>query len=233
MTDSNPHAPDYSIAVMCYNEEGNLKQMVERTLATMRKSGRTFDILIIDDGSKDKSGEIAEALAKDNQEVRVLHHSPNKGIGAVLIAGYTQTRGRIAAILPADLQFAPEDLPAAMSAIANADVVNITRPLRNDPFRRKMISWIDRFLVRILFGLRASDLHWVKLYRREILDKITIVSRTPLVDTELLIKAKRLNARIIELSLPHHPRLAGQSTGGNLRLLVKTFCELWKLRMTI
>ena len=78
--------PDYSIAVMCYNEEGNLRAMVERTLAAMRKTGVSFDVLIINDGSKDKSGEIADALAKENSEVRVLHHSPNQGIAAELIA---------------------------------------------------------------------------------------------------------------------------------------------------
>jgi len=225
--------PDYSIAVMCYNEEGNLREMVERTLATMRKTGVTFDILIINDGSKDKSGEIADALAKENREVRVLHHSPNKGIGSVLIAGYGQTRGKVAAILPADLQFAPEDMPAAMKALDGADVVNITRPQRNDPFKRKVISFIDRSLVRVFFGLRAADLHWVKLYRRGVLDKITIVSRTPLVDTELLIKANRMKAKIVELPLQHYPRVAGQSTGGNLKLLIKTFLELWKLRLKI
>ncbi len=225
--------PDYSIDVMCYNEEGNLRAMVERTLAAMRKTGVSFDVLIINDGSKDKSGEIADALAKENSEVRVLHHSPNKGIGAVLIAGYGQTSAHVGAILSADPQFAPEDMAAAMKALDGADVVNITRPQRNDPVRRKVISWIDRTLVRVLFGLRAADLHWVKLYRREVLEKITIVSRTPLVDTELLIKANRLGAKIVELSLPHYPRVAGVSTGGNLKLLLKTFLELLKLRMKI
>jgi glycosyltransferase involved in cell wall biosynthesis len=222
--------PAWSIAVMCFNEAGNLRQMVERTVAVMLGQKDTFEIVIVDDGSSDGSGKIADELAVQFPQVRVLHHPTNTGIGSVLIDGYAQSKGVVVAILPADLQFAPEDLPAAMKAIADADVINITRNQRNDPSYRRLISFVDRSLVRVLFGLRVTDLHWVKLYRRTVLERITIVSRTPLVDTELLIKANRMNARIVELDLPHHPRTAGKSKGATVRLLIKTFIDLIALR---
>ncbi|MCY3018419.1 MAG: glycosyltransferase family 2 protein [Planctomycetota bacterium] len=226
----NQAAVAWSVAVMCYNECGSLKEMVERTLATMRKTGQSFEVLIVDDGSTDGSGMIADELAAANGEVRVLHHSPNKGIGAVLNAGYRETRGDTVAILPADLQFAPEDLPRAMEASAAADVVGITRAGRHDPFGRMVLSFIDRSLVRLFFGVRAGDLHWVKLYRRRVLNAVTIESTTPMVDTELLVKAHRMNAKIVELPLPHHPRTKGQSHGAPLKTIVKTFVDLLKLR---
>ena len=225
--------PRWSIAVMCYNEKDALKPMVERTLAVMRPLGDSFEILIVNDGSKDGSKVIADQLAAANPEVRVFHHPTNYGIGQVLIDGYGQTKGESVVILPADLQFAPEDLPAAMKELEGADVVNITREHRHDPFMRKMISSFDQNLVWLLFGLRAGDLHWVKLYRRHVLSAITIQSRTPLVDTELLVKAHRNKARIKEVILPHHPRLTGQSTGGRPMLLIKTFIDLIKLRFTL
>src|SRR5207247_60916 len=144
-------------AVMCYNEAGNLARMVERTVDVMKRLNEPFEILIIDDGSSDGSGKIADDLASRFAAVSVLHHQTNTGIGSVLIDGYTKTRGAVVAILPADLQFAPEDLPAAMQAIAGADVINITRNQRNDPAYRRVISFVDKTLVWMLFGLCVSD----------------------------------------------------------------------------
>lgn len=223
-------SPHISIAVMCYNEAESLRPMVERTLAVLRKLGQPFDILIVDDGSTDGSGKLADELADRHDEVRVLHHPANLGIGHVLIDGYHQTTGQIVAILPADMQFAPEDLPRALDALQEADVVNVRRPDRKDPPMRKLISHFDETLVGLLFGVWIRDLHWVKLYRRSVLEDIPIYSRTPMVDTELLIKAHRKGARIAEISLPHYPRTAGRSTGATLSRLVRTFADLWKLR---
>jgi len=205
--------PACSIAVMCYNESGNLRPMIERTVKTLRGMAITYEILIVDDGSKDGSAELADALAAEfPNEVRVLHHPTNTGIGSVLIDGYRKTRGDIVAILPADLQFAPEDFPAAFEKMKDADVVNILRDTRNDPRMRSVISMFDRFLVRLLFGYRTADLHWVKVYRRALLEKITIQSTTPLVDTELLVKSSRLKARMVEFALPHYPASAAKAT---------------------
>lgn len=224
-------APRWSVALMCYNEAERLREAVERTLATMRRTGDPFEVLVIDDGSTDGSGAIADALAAAHPEVRALHHPGNQGIGSVLIDGYRRTSGEVVAIIPADLQFAPEDLPAAMARMNEADVVNIVRARRHDPWRRTLISAFDRMLVRLLFGLRVSDLHWVKLYRRRVLDAVTIESTSPMVDTELLVKAHRLRARIVELPLPHHPRTTGKSTGARLSFLVGTFLELVRLAL--
>lgn len=227
--------PAYSIAVMCYNEEGSLTEMVERTVRVLHELGKPFEILIIDDGSVDSSPRIAEALAEKHAEVRVLRHPTNVGIGQVLIDGYTKTSGEMTAILPADLQFAPEDLPRAFAALENHDVVNIGRPDRRDPAKRKALSWVDETLVFLMFGVRLKDIHWVKVYRRELLEKICrdIRSTTPMVDTELLIKSHRAKARLLQIDLPHHPRRSGVSTAASLRGIVKTFSDLIRLRLAL
>lgn len=231
---SDEKALAISIAVMCYNEAGNLRPMVERTVKTLRGMGVSYEIMIVDDGSKDGSAPLADALAAEFPgEVRVLHHTTNTGIGSVLIDGYRQTRGEIVAIFPADLQFAPEDFPAAYAKMSDADVVNILRDTRKDPRMRSVISSFDRFLVWLLFGYSTADLHWVKVYRRSLLERITIQSTTPLVDTELLVKSSRLKARMVEVALPHYPRLSGKSHGAPLRVLIKTFFDLLKLRLRL
>lgn len=232
---ANVMRPAYSIAVMCYNEEGSLAEMVDRTVRVLRELGKPFEILIIDDGSVDSSPRIAESLAEKYSEVRVLRHPTNVGIGHVLIDGYTKTSGEMTAILPADLQFAPEDLPKAFAALENHDVVNIGRPDRHDPAQRKALSRIDETLVLLLFGVRLKDIHWVKVYRRELLDKICrdIRSTTPMVDTELLIKSHRAKARLLQIDLPHHPRRSGVSTGATLRRIIKTFGDLIRLRFAL
>lgn len=225
--------PKWSVAVMCYNESGSLEAMVRRTVAVLRARGEPFEVVIIEDGSTDGSREIAARLADENAEVRVYQHPTNQGIGAVLTDGYRQTCGDVAMILPADLQFAPEDLPKAMERLieSNADVVMIRRPDRRDPPMRRMVSAFDETLVGLLFGVWQRDLHWVKLYRRSVLDRATIVSTTPMVDTELLVQAHRMGARIVSIDLPHHPRTTGQSTGAKVSLLIRTFVELFRLRL--
>jgi acetyltransferase-like isoleucine patch superfamily enzyme len=221
----------WSVAVMCYNERETLEPMVERTLATLVRNGEPFEVLIIDDGSTDGSDDVARRLAAAHPQVRLHRHPVNEGIGQVLRDGYQLTRGAAVAVLPADLQFAPEDLPAAMDSLrAGADVVCVRRASRKDPGLRKVISAIDEVLVGLLFGVRMRDLHWVKLYRRSVLDKITIESHTPMVDTELLVRSHRSGFRLVEVSLPHHPRTAGRSTGASPSLVAKTFVELLKLR---
>ncbi len=227
--------PAYSVAVMCYNEEGSLADMVERTARVLRDLGKPFEILIVDDGSADSSPRIAESLAEKHNEVRVLRHPTNVGIGQVLIDGYTKTSGEMTAILPADLQFAPEDLPRAFAALENHDVVNIGRPNRHDPAKRKALSWIDESLVFLLFGVRLKDIHWVKVYRRDLLNQICrdIRSTTPMVDTELLIKSHRAKARLLQIDLPHHPRRSGVSTAASLRGIIKTFGDLIRLRLAL
>jgi len=226
--------PAWSVAVMCYNERETLKAMVERTRAVLTKIGEPFEILIVDDGSSDGSDEVARRLAVGYAEVRVHRHPTNEGIGQVLRDGYQLTRGAAVVVLPADLQFAPEDLPDAMAALsAGADVVCVHRAGRKDPGLRKVLSAVDEALVRLLFGVRMRDLHWVKIYRRSVLDTLAIESHTPMVDTELLVKSHRAGFRLVEVSLPHHPRTAGRSTGATLSVIAKTFADLLKLRVRL
>ena len=223
-------APAWSVSILSFNERETLEEAVLRTLAVMRKHGEPFEVLVVDDGSTDGSDLLAERLADEHAEVRVHRHARNLGIGEALLSGYRRSRGRIVVILPADLQFAPEDLPPAMAALDGADVVNISRSDRQDHFGRKIISFVDKALMRLLFGVKTGDLHWIKIYRRHVLDGIDIQSRTPLVDTELLVKACRMGARIVEISLPHYPRTKGESKGATPMRLIKTFVDLLKLR---
>jgi len=227
---SSSKPPRYSVAIMCFNERESLEEVIARTLDVMNRSGDPFEVLIVNDGSTDGSGELADTLARAHAEVRVCHHPTNLGIGATLMDGYQRTTGEFAVILPADLQFSPDDLPRAFEKALNADVVVVHRDGRRDSWIRKMISLVDQTLVCLLFGLWMSDLHWVRVYRRSILDAVSIQCRTPMVDTELLVKAKWLGARIEEMSLPHYARYAGTSTGANLKRLVRTFADLIKLR---
>jgi len=215
---------------MCYNEAETLRSLVERTVNALRPLKQSFEILIVDDGSTDGSEQIADQLGSEYAEVRVFHHARNLGIGQGLVDSYSQTRGEIAVIIPGDAQFAPEDLPEALAALDGADVVNVSREKRNDPPFRTFISTFDRCLALVLFGLWVGDLHWVKVCRRSVLDAIKIASRTPLVDIELLAKARKLGFTIKPVTLPHHPRTAGVSTGAKLSLLVKTFFEMFRLR---
>ncbi|MFO0974207.1 MAG: glycosyltransferase [Phycisphaerae bacterium] len=222
-----------SVVILCYNESALLREVVERTCAALAAGAGTHEVLVIDDGSRDGSAELADRLAQAHAAVRVHHHPGNLGIGAGLRSAYRLARGAAVWVIPADLQFAPEDILSALAALADADVVNVCRAARRDPWGRKLVSMVDRGLVRLLFGRSVRDLHWVKVYRRGVLEAVTAASRSPMVDTELLVRARRAGFRIVELSLPHHPRTAGQARGASLRNIAATLRDLLALRMAL
>lgn len=216
----------WTVALMCYNEEATLAEATRRTVRVMRRLGLPYEILIVDDGSRDASARVATDLAAEFPEIRLIAHKRNRGVGAVLGTSYREARGDFVVALPADLQMAPEDLPAAMRLMPDADVVEILRLKRQDRWLRKVVSLVDRTLTGMLFGVWNRDLHWVKLYRRAFLQDVQMTCRTPVADTEVLIQARERGARVVQVTLPHHPRRRGRSRAAGLVGVVISAVEL-------
>jgi len=143
------NAPDMSIVVPIYNEIDNLESLVGRVRATLDKMGLTWELLAVDDGSTDGSGERLDELAKTEGRIRVLHFQENCGQSAGLDAGFRHARGRLAALLDADLQTYPEDLPRLIEMLESekVDAVVGIRAERHDS------GW-KRFSSRFANGVR-------------------------------------------------------------------------------
>jgi glycosyltransferase involved in cell wall biosynthesis len=222
--------PSWTIALPSFNEEENLAFVLDDLLTTFAEIGAPFRAIVLDDGSRDRTGAIADEYAGRHPQIEVIHHETNKGFGAALAAGYAAATGDLVVLIPTDRQFRCQDLKQCLPLLPDHDVVICVRRDRSDPFARRVASASYRFLMRLLFGLDVDDINWVKIYRLEMLRRIEIESEGPFIDTEILVKARHMGARITEVDVPHYPRVAGRATGAGLRAMIKTFVDLFRLQ---
>jgi glycosyltransferase involved in cell wall biosynthesis len=220
--------PFLSLSVLAYNEEASIERAARVCSEVLEGCGKTYELVLVDDGSTDATPAIVHGLAAELPNCRVVHHPRNLGIGAGIRTAYFGTRGRWAVWFPADLQADPRELPRLLPYLEGCDVLVTCRDAarRREGRLRKLISMTDRMLVRLLFGLKVRDLHWVRFFRREVLGRMALHAGSPAVDTEMLACARLAGARIREVPLADHPRTAGQARGASLRNLAGAVCDL-------
>jgi len=214
-----------SIVMPAYNEEGNLPNTIEPLIKIFNELSIDYEILIINDGSKDKTGEVAENLSKKYPKIRVIHHEINKGYGGAQLTGFKNATGKYVSVIPSDNQFFQEDIKKYIEEIKTSDLIIGYRVNRVDPKRRGILAKIYNFSLLFLFGLKVKDIDWVKMYKKEFLDSVEIESKSALIDTELVIKAKRKGLKIKEIPCKHLPRVYGNPTGNNIKVLLKELRE--------
>jgi len=223
-----------SIFFPCYNEEQNVERVTRDALEVAGRISDDYEVIIVNDGSRDKTAEIADRLARENPIVRVIHHEVNKGYGAALQTGFKNAIKELVFYTDGDGQFKIEEITKLLPFIEKYDIVSGYRIKRQDPFIRKLNAFLWRVLVNNLFKLSVSDVDSAfKLYRRKIFDEITLSSQGALIDTEILAKARAKGYTIIEVGVNHYPRLAGEQTGAKFSVILKAFKELFKLRSNI
>ncbi|MDD5259834.1 MAG: glycosyltransferase family 2 protein [bacterium] len=226
--------PEISVFFPCYNEEANIKTTVTKAIAVLAQFTDIFEVIIVDDGSTDKTGDIAAALAQDDQRVRVWTHESNRGYGAALRSGFTAAKYDIVCFTDADGQFDLSEISQFLPLIAKYDAVLGYRLKRQDKFYRKINTFIYKTAVNLFFRLGVRDIDCAfKMFRREVMNSITIESDGAVASAEMLIKAKRTGCRFVEVGVHHYPRLAGQPTGAKLGVIFKAFAELFKLFQTL
>jgi glycosyltransferase involved in cell wall biosynthesis len=204
-----------SAVLPAFNEEENIETATARMTETLRSLGlRDWEVIIVDDGSLDRTAEIADRLAADDpSHIRVFHHSPNLGYAEALKTGFTNARHQLIFYTDSDNQFDVREIKSLLPLIENADIVNGFRIYRFDPLTRLVLSWVFNLVVRIMFRINVRDIDCAfKLFRREVFDKVTIESKKFFVDAEVLAKAKYFGFRMVEIGVRHYPRPAGRST---------------------
>ena len=223
-----------SVVIPAYKEEGNLPNLIRDAVRDARKISKNFEIIIVNDGSPDKTGEVAEALAKTYNEVKVIHHKKNKGLALAWRTGIQAAKNDIILYIEGDEQQPLKDQYDLFNKIKNADLVLGTRTDRSDyTFFRKCLSYGYLFLIFIFFGLRYKDVGWSQAYRRKIFDKIEMKSVTPFFDTEVIIKALRNGFRVTEARSYYRSRKTGFTSLGNIRTAIKMFVEMMKMRFDL
>jgi glycosyltransferase involved in cell wall biosynthesis len=221
-----------------HNEEANLRPLVEEAVATLPTIADTWEIIIVDDGSRDATPRIADELAAgDPAHVRVVHHPTNLGYGAALRSGLRAARLDLVAFTDGDRQFKVADvqrLTERLDAPDRPDVVAGYRIRRADPLVRTIYARLYRLANRIFFGLPVRDIDCAcKLFRRAALEGIRTESGGAFFSAELLIKLRASGRAIAEVGVPHYPRTAGSATGAKPSVVLRAVRDFWSLRLRL
>jgi glycosyltransferase involved in cell wall biosynthesis len=217
-----------------YNEEANIERTVAVALEAIGPMVGSLEVLAIDDGSTDRTPELADALAAADPRVRVVHQA-NRGYGGALKAGFANARGELIAFSDGDLQFDLAELKRLLDRMADGsrpvDAVIGWRIKRRDPFHRLVIAKTYNLIVSVLFGLRVRDIDCaMKLFRRQVFEGIRLDAEGPFLSAELLIKLNARGVRMDQVGVTHYPRTAGQNTGASFRKILRTFGDIFRLR---
>ena len=221
-----------------HNEEANLEGLVAEALATLPSIADTFEIIAVNDGSRDRTAAIADRLAAANPGVvRAVHHDVNRGYGGALRSGFEASRYELLCFTDGDRQFKVADLArltARMAAPDQPDVVVGYRIKRADPFVRILYARTYKLANRVFFGLRVKDVDCAcKLFRREALDGVRVESGGAFFSAELLVRTLSLGRSIVEVGIPHYPRTAGSPTGARPSVIWRAVKDFWMLRLRL
>ena len=217
------------VRVMCYNEEASICEVVHRLLRAARISPYDLWVEVIDDGSVDRSLTRLHAAFGSAPRVTVLKHTRNLGIGAVLRQAFRPSDKDAVVLLCGDLQFAPEDVFRLLQELEGADLVTALRTRRQDNVWRRLTTWIDSRLTRLLFGRSFPDVHWVRAVRAMHLAHLHFLTCSPMIDLELALAVQGAGGKLRALELPHYPRTHGKASGVRWRVVAKSFIDLLRV----
>jgi glycosyltransferase involved in cell wall biosynthesis len=228
--------PELSYFFPAHNESANLRGLVEEALETLPALADRFEIIVVNDGSRDETPAIADGLAAAHPEVRAVHHPTNLGYGAALRSGFAAARYESLAFTDGDRQFKVADLGRLLEryAAGDTDAVVGYRIRRADPIVRTLYAKAYRLANRIFFGLRVRDVDCAcKLFSRASLQGVNVESGGAFFSAELLIKLRARGRRIAEVGVPHYPRTAGSPTGAKPAVVFRAVRDFWLLRLRL
>lgn len=221
-----------SVFFPAFNEEDIIAKTVESAAQAAARFAEDYEIIVVDDGSSDKTAQIVDEIAKRNPHVRVVRHEHNRGYGAALRTGFASASKELVFFSDADGQFDLQELPGLLSLLGRAPVVLGYRIRRSDPAHRLFIAKVYNLVVRAVFGLRVRDIDCAyKLFRRDVLKQVSLESNGAFISSELLIKLKRASIAMVERGVHHYPRTTGASKGATPKVILKTIRDVARLRM--
>lgn len=213
-----------------YNEEANIAAQTKAALETFPRFTKKLEVILVNDGSVDKTGEIGQKLAATNPQVRLINHQVNQGYGAAVKSGLRSARYQWIFFSDGDQQFNLAEFAKFIPYTNKADLVIGYRQKRADTFVRLVNAKLFNFLIRLLFGLKVKDIDCAfKLIKKEVVDNLDLKSDGALISSELLIKAQKAGYKIAEVPVSHYPRQKGNPTGANAKVIFKAFYDIASL----
>jgi glycosyltransferase involved in cell wall biosynthesis len=230
-TEEHTLLSNYSLSVVlpAYNEEQVISFTVTDVLAALNGRISDFEVIVVNDGSVDRTGEIVASIAQADARVRMVSHAVNQGYGATLVDGFAAATKELTFFMDSDGQFDMRDLFQFFNFIDEYDAVIGYRIDRQDAWMRKFNAWGWKMLVRLVLGVKVRDIDCAfKLLRTEFLHTYPLETRGATINAELLYKLIHSGATYREIGVTHLPRLSGRATGAHPRVIARALRDLFR-----
>ena len=216
-----------SVVLPCFNEVENVGEAISQARTAARRVAGDYEVIVVDDGSRDGTGEAVEAIARRDPAVRLASHPENLGYGAALRTGIAAARQPWILLTDADLQFDLDELDRLAECSATHDLIVGRRVQRRDPLHRRVNAAAWNALVHVVFKLPVHDVDCAfKLARTDLLQSLELRSRGATISPELLVKSIAAGAAIAEVDVSHMRRRAGRQTGARPHVILSALREL-------
>ncbi len=223
-----------SLVLPCFNEEKNIEATVGAVDAWLTEKGIDGEIIVVNDGSTDRTFEVLRSTKASFPRLIVLTHQENKGYGAALLTGLDATKGEVMGFMDSDGQFHPQDFSVLLPQLDIFPFVTGRRIHRADPFMRKLNALLFGLLSFLILGIWVRDVNCaMKLWKREYWSVIRPrIATGALVNAEMFYRLKRAGIAWKQVNVSHYPRKYGAQTGAKLSVIVRMFIELLTLRFS-
>jgi glycosyltransferase involved in cell wall biosynthesis len=225
--------PSLSVFFPAYNDEDNIGKVADAAVATLDEIGAPYEVIIVHDGSPDRTGEVADELAERYANLRVIHHPRNLGYGAALNTGFTNAKNEYVFYTDGDNQFDVREMKKFVALIGLSDLVIGFRNRKQYSLFRKVTSFTYNLLLQVLFDLPYRDVDCAfKLVPKSLIDRVTLSSSDAFIDPELLINAQRLGYSVTEIGVTHLPREGGVS-GVKVPVILRSILEVFRFYLKV
>ncbi len=223
--------PGLSVFFPAYNDSGTIASLVISAIQAARKLTHDFEVIVVNDGSNDATADIADELARNYPEVKVVHHQRNRGYGGALRSGFEAASRDLVFYTDGDAQYDPSEMAVLWARFSDdVDLVNGYKISRSDPFHRIVIGRIYHHTVKLLFGLRVRDVDCdFRLMRRSIFEKVTLEKNSGVICLEMMKKIQDAGFRVAEVPVHHYHRAFGRSQFFNFPRLCRTAVDVARL----
>lgn len=222
--------PSITIVIPAFNEEESIASVLKDTLNKLPKYFNDYEIIVVNDGSTDKTKEIVDRIIKKNKNMKVIHQQ-NSGYSKAMLTGIKSAKKEFVAYMPADGQFMVDDMRHCFEVMKNGDLVLGYRGGRQDYTTRRVIfSYGYLLLLLLLFDIKYMDVGWVNIWRTKLVQKIKLTATGGIfVLTEILVRFKKKGFKILEAPSYYHPRIGGEVKNAKLKVVFSTFLSAMKL----
>ena len=225
--------PSISVCFPAYNEEATIREVLQEAHDLLSQSGIEYELLVCNDGSDDRTGEIIREMETHIPRLIVIHHDRNLGIRATFEELYARASNEFVLLNSTDRQWETSIIFELLSLTGESDIVIASRKDKHYGLMRRAVSWWFNAIPLILFGVKTYDAGAVKLVRREIIRRFEVISRSPFSEAERLIRASLAGYCIREHLVEVARRQTGRARGVNCKLVIEALMDAARLRLAL